>query len=70
MTYKIYKYISFNNNTTLSDTNDYIYRYEKYLTTMTNIKDRLSIKCYGKEIGMDEYYKKNWGKQLSIVKYS
>jgi hypothetical protein len=70
ITYKIYKYISFNNNTTLSDTNDYIYMYEKYLKTMTNIKDRLSTKCYGKEIGIDEYYKKNWGKQLSIVKYS
>ena len=64
------KYINPNRvNNALKNIEDDISIYENILK---NIKDkyRFKIKCYGKELTIHKIYKKNWGKKMSLLKYS
>tara|TARA_B110001450_G_scaffold203110_2_gene192527 strand:- start:496 stop:1746 length:1251 start_codon:yes stop_codon:yes gene_type:complete len=56
-------------NNALVDIENDISIYEKNLKNVKN-KNRYKINCYGKELSQHKIYKKNWGKKMSLLKYS
>jgi len=64
------KYINPNRvNNALKNIEDDISIYENILKKIKN-RDRFKIKCYGKELTIHKIYKKNWGKKMSLLRYS